>query len=212
MAKKYDIRVCDIDANGQKKWHEEHGIMASSTQELINIYNMCGQEIQILHEYQDEESKNYGHQKLLNPDKVNMSTGYGATGLMKVSLEDQKKVDELVSKQTQEVPKEQTLINQIPQQIKQVEQKIVVKEPPKYFNIGGIKCKMENGKFYQKQWMRLSDEEMSEIRIVSDKSNKICPIKDKHIEVLKWVLTEDAEKDAENTTTTEEKKLELLND
>jgi len=200
MANKYDIRVCDIDANGQKKWHEESGIMAGSAQELMNIYKMCGQEIQILHEYQDDEAKNYGHQKMLKAEDVQMSSGLGATGLMKVSEEDQKKIEEFEKNESIPVKPQTSSPRYLEGQ--------KVSEPPKFFTISGIKCKMENGKFYQKQWVRLSDEETSEIRIVSDKNNKITTLKDKHIEVLKWVITEDSDSVVEKPVESEK---ELIN-
>lgn len=215
MAKKYDIRVGETDSNGSVKWHEESGVMAGSPQELAQLYKMCGQQVQILREYQDDESKNYGKQKLLDPNKVQMNTGYGGTGLMKVSPEEQAAMDKVLNN-TNSTPIPTLTPPQSPEPQKKVEQVYrpvpppveIIKDSPKYFSIGGIKCKMENGKFYQKQWMKISEEEASEIRIVSDKNNKICPMTNKHFEVLKWVLTEDSE-NKDNTPT--EKGQELLN-
>lgn len=66
-----------------------------------------------------------------------------------------------------------------------------VKEEPKYFTIAGIECKQENGKIYQKQWMRISEVEMANYRLISDKNNKILPMVGKHLEIQKWVLSED---------------------
>lgn len=203
MAKKYDIQVFEIDSSGQKKGHMESGIMANSPQELINIYKMCGQEIQIIREYSDDESQNYGKTKHLNPDEVQINTAMGGTGMMKISEEEQKRIEDFEKMKSNNSKLQQTSSYTIPTQNKVELPK--VKEPVKYFTIGGIKCKMENGKFYQKQWIRLSDEEASEIRIVSDKNNKICELKDKHIEIMKWVMTEDAEEN--NSDTTEEREL-----
>lgn len=213
MAKKYDIVVSEVDSSGGMKQHNETGVMAGSTQELVQLYKMCGQQIKIIREYQDDESKNYGKQKLLDPNKVQMNLGYGGTGLMKVPPEVQADIDKTVNNANiAQIP---TLATP-PEPKERVEQVYrptpvpaeVPKDPPKYFSIGGIKCKLENGKFYQKQWMKISEEEASEIRLVSDKNNKICPTTNKHFEVLKWVLTEDSEK-SDNPTS--ENCKELLN-
>ena len=214
MAKKYDIRVGETDSNGSVKWHDEPGVMAGSPQELIQLYRMCGQQIQIMREYQDEESKNYGKEKLLDPSKVQMNTGYGGTGLMKVTPEEQAEIDKILNNtNTTPIPALAAPPKPPEQKVEQVYRPApppveIIKDPPKYFSIGGIKCKMENGKFYQKQWMKISEEEASEIRIVSDKNNKICPMTNKHFEVLKWVLTEDSEYKDNSPI---EKKQELLN-
>ena len=189
MAKKYDIRVGETDSNGSVKWHDEPGVMAGSPQELIQLYRMCGQQIQIMREYQDDESKNYGKQKLLDPNKVLNNTNTTPIPTLAAPPEPPEK-------------KMEQVYRPVPPPVE------IIKDPPKYFSIGGIKCKMENGKFYQKQWMKISEDEASEIRIVSDKNNKICPMTNKHFEVLKWVLTEDSE-NKDNTPT--EKGQELLN-
>lgn len=133
-----------------------------------------------------------------------MNTAMGGTGMMRVSEDEQKRIEEFEKSKANNPQSKQT-----PTYIKPTQS---TTEPPKpketikFFTIGGIKCKMENGRFYQKQWIRLSDEEASEIRIVSDKNNKICELKDKHIEVMKWVVTEDSEE-----TTTETVERELIN-
>ena len=62
------------------------------------------------------------------------------------------------------------------------------KTPPKYFTVGGIECKVEDGKVYQKQWIRIDNDQLNSFRIISDSSNKIIPLTGKHIEQKKWVL------------------------
>lgn len=79
----------------------------------------------------------------------------------------------------------------VPQQVKTVEQK----RPPKFYKIGGIEVKDDNGKIYQKQWMKLSDAEAKNIRIVNDKTNSIVNLSGKHFEMLKWILVENSESD-----------------
>jgi len=193
MAKKYDILVFDTDVTGGKKIEKQTGVMAGSPQELIRMYSMCGQKIQIEREYEDAESKNYGHQEHLDPSKVVMNTTLGGGGLMKVSPEEQKRIDEIEQKQSEIrncITSEQTDSGVVGNPRVLTPPK---NEPSKFFIVGGIKCKMENGRVYQKQWMRLTDEESEEFRVISDKSNKICPLKDKHIEVMKWVIAETPE-------------------
>ena len=57
MAKKFDIIIHDQDP--QVKSVKESGVIAASVQDLISTYKMCGQNVEIVREYEDEESKNY---------------------------------------------------------------------------------------------------------------------------------------------------------
>lgn len=66
---------------------------------------------------------------------------------------------------------------------------------PKYYKIGNIDIKDDNGTIYQKQWVRLSDDEASNFRIVNDKTNALVTLKGKSIEMKKWIRVEDAEDD-----------------
>ena len=72
-------------------------------------------------------------------------------------------------------------------------------EPVKFFKVGSVECKLENGKVYQRQWMQLTDQEMSNYRLISDSSNKIVSMNGKHLEAKKWVL---AESDTDDGTAT----------
>lgn len=78
----------------------------------------------------------------------------------------------------------------------------IAKRPAKYYKIGGIEVKNDNGKIYQKQWMKLSEAEAKNIRIVNDKTNAIVNLNGKHFEMMKWILVEDSESD--ETTSLEE--------
>ena len=69
------------------------------------------------------------------------------------------------------------------------------KAKPKYYKIGNIDIKDDNGIIYQKQWVRLSDDEASNFRIVNDKTNALVALKGKSIEMKKWIRVEDAEDD-----------------
>ena len=64
-------------------------------------------------------------------------------------------------------------------------------EPPKYFTVSGVECKLENGKVYQRQWVRLAGADAEAFRLVNDANNKIVPIDGKHIEQKKWVLIQE---------------------
>lgn len=71
--------------------------------------------------------------------------------------------------------------------------------PIKYFTVGGIDCKLENGKVYQKQWVKLVPAEAENIRVISDANNKVMNMNGKHIEMQKWVLA-DTSSDTISTT------------
>ena len=58
---------------------------------------------------------------------------------------------------------------------------------PQYYKIGDVEIKIENGVSYQKQFMRLTEAEASNIRIVDDKTNRTINLKGKHIEMKRWV-------------------------
>lgn len=91
------------------------------------------------------------------------------------------------SNQQDSVVQKQPIV--VPTQSIQQERKI--KEPAKYFNVGGVECKMEDGKIYQKQWMRILGTEVGNYRLISDANNREISLNGKHIEVLKWVVIED---------------------
>lgn len=66
---------------------------------------------------------------------------------------------------------------------------------PRFFKIGDIDVKDDNGVIYQKQWVKLTEAEASNIRIVNDKSNSIVNLSGKHIEMKKWILVNRTEDD-----------------
>lgn len=61
-------------------------------------------------------------------------------------------------------------------------------EPPKFFEIGGVKCKLEDGKMFQEQWVRV---DAAKYRLVADTTNKLVSMNGKHLEMLKWIQIED---------------------
>ena len=68
----------------------------------------------------------------------------------------------------------------------------IPKTKPKIVTIGDIEVKYDNGKVYQKQWMKLTPVEASNFRVVNDTNNKIVPLNGKHIEAKRWTLVEEA--------------------
>ena len=71
----------------------------------------------------------------------------------------------------------------------------IAKAKPKYYKVGDIEIKDDNGKIYQKQWMKLSDSEASNIRVVNDKNNALVNLNGKHIEMKRWILVETSDAD-----------------
>lgn len=67
------------------------------------------------------------------------------------------------------------------------------KSKPKFYKIGDIEIKNDNGKIYQKQWMKLSETEATNFRIVNDKTNALVNLNGKHLEMKKWVLVENSD-------------------
>lgn len=76
-----------------------------------------------------------------------------------------------------------------------VHQPVIEKRPIKFYRVGDIEIKDDNGKIYQKQWMKLSDIEASNLRVINDKNNAIVNLAGKHIEMKKWILVETIEDD-----------------
>lgn len=181
--------------------------MAPSPQYLINLYAQCGDKIQILEELPpDEETRNYGKMNISDAIRGSQTQGWAAKGslgsghMMNLNASEaeiqalQKMHGEKVSSgQTPPPPQGTAAPPQVQPQVQQAAPSAPPPAPaqPTYFKIGSIECKMENGKVYQKQWMRVTETEMSNYRLISDKNNKILPMDGKHLEVLKWAISED---------------------
>lgn len=97
------------------------------------------------------------------------------------------------AKPVQNIAPQQTQPNNIQNNTKQHAEQIIEKRKPKFYKIGNIEIKDDNGKIYQKQWLKLTDEEMSNFRIVNNKNNAVVNLKDKSIEMKRWVLVENSE-------------------
>lgn len=77
----------------------------------------------------------------------------------------------------QQVHQAQTVVQQVP----------AAKQKPRFYSVGGIEIKDDNGKIYQKQWMKLSEKEAQNFRLVNDANNKIASMNGKHLEMKRWV-------------------------
>lgn len=97
------------------------------------------------------------------------------------------------AKPVQNIAPQQIQPNNIQNNTKQQAEQNVEKRKPKFYKIGNIEIKDDNGKIYQKQWLKLTDEEMSNFRIVNNKNNAVVNLKDKSIEMKRWVLVENSE-------------------
>ena len=84
---------------------------------------------------------------------------------------------------------------QVPQVQTVVQQASVIKQKPRFYSVGGIEIKDDNGKIYQKQWMKLSEKEALNFRLVNDANNKIASMNGKHLEMKRWVAVETSSED-----------------
>ena len=86
---------------------------------------------------------------------------------------------------------------QVQQQVTQavVQQASVIKQKPRFYSVGGIEIKDDNGKIYQKPWMKLSEKEAQNFRLVNDANNKIASMNGKHLEMKRWVAVETSNED-----------------
>lgn len=74
---------------------------------------------------------------------------------------------------------------------------IIKKSKPRFFKVGDVELKDDNGKIYQKQWIRLTDIEASNLRVINDKTNAIFNLNGKHIEMKKWILVDSTDEEQE---------------
>jgi len=202
--RKFRFIVTNNGENGGMSMREQPQIaIAPSPQYLVNLYAASGDKIQILEELPpDGETRNYGKIDIAKMAGANQTQGWQAKGGLGSGKmidgpvnEDQLKALEAMHGNNPQptAPQQPT---QAPAQQAPVQQQQTPATPPPsaqstYFKIGSIECKMENGKVYQKQWMRVSETEMANYRLISDKNNKILPMTGKHLEVLKWAISED---------------------
>lgn len=171
--KTYDILVLEPNPDGTKKQFAVNGVKAHSPKELMALYAADGAQIRILKEYgATQQSAPQATQQQQPQFKMREFSDPAAALNKPVEPELKQAFHEFM--------------------------KAPVKEPPKYFEIGGVKCKLENGKMYQEQWVKV---DASKYRLIADATNKLISMNGKHLETLKWVQienTEEKEGDVEN--------------
>ena len=196
LIRKFEIRLYndDVDEAGNQKLEyvpTEHPIIVSAAnkkelEEALKIYKDCGQIPKILREVDpptkeqlkmfDKQLKAYAEYKagkITAEEAIEKATG------KKVSAPQQ---EETPQQSEYEPPRKLT--------IRQPERNAPIKQPPKYFKVGDIELKEDNGKMYQKQFIALTDVEASNIRVVDNKTNRILNLNGKRIEMKKWILVE----------------------
>ena len=201
IERKFELAVFDIDertdVNGidhpeMRRVHSDFPIIVKARSpaelnEILNQYKMCGQVAKIIREIDP-------------PANV--------------------KVQANVSPQIQDTAKEQVLVtspsqsssqvsSQVSSQASSLEKEVVkntasecvklVRPKPKIVTIGDTQIKYDGAKVYQKQWVKLNQNEAGQIRIVNDSNNQILNLNGKHIEILRWVMIEDQDSDDDST-------------
>ena len=191
----FDIEVFENDIENGNSSRREVGVFAPNRQALVGIYDKCGERIRIIREYESDAGTAASQEK---------APGDAGTG----GNTPAKKTEPA----TQEKAKVDSKPAEVPPPTKNIPAKAVlpsgsdtpvpVKQPakPKFFSVAGIECKMENGKVYQKQWVKLLGQSASNYRLISDKNNREIPLVGKHLEVLKWVSVEDEEQEQLNSS------------
>ena len=160
--KTYDIIVFDVDDAGRQKQTPVNGVKATSPQELVSLYASCDQKIRILKEYDTDPSPPLPKIPSPPPEVQRvLDSPSEKKNLSSRTIEE--KIDDIVDKPAKH-------------------------EAPHFFEVGGIKCKMENGRVYQEQWCKV---DASKYRLISDANNKEISMNGKHLETLKWVLIEE---------------------
>ena len=185
--KEFDIIKISQDEDGRTMQTPESGVKAMSPQELINLYAACGEKIRILRMRDIANPV----QTPLPPMPPKNGSSAAAKKIPEITVTQAKPAEFI--KPSQADQSYASPAPQLPPRPSRKEEAIEEKIPekPKFFKISGIDCKLDNGKLYQKQWMSVGANEISSIRILSRKSNKIIPLDDKVIEVLKWVEVKD---------------------
>ena len=198
--RKFRFIIINSGEGGQMSMREEPQIaIAPSPQYLVQLYAASGDKIRILEELPpDEETKNYGKfdvDKALTGGKDGAWAAKGSLGAGTM-MGIQGGESEIEALRAMHSGGKQVQPQQTPQQAHQGQTPPPQqKSEPKYFNVNGMECKIENGKLYQRHWMAVGEQEMANYRLISDKNNRILPMTGKHLEVMKWVIVEE---DAQN--------------
>ena len=178
LVRKFELEVFEEDLDtpsGWKKVRYDKPLIVEVTspkelQDKLALYKDCGQMAKVVREIDP-------------PTKEQI-----AAAQQQATLAVQQKMQApIVQAAPQQVAIQQPILQAAPQPI-QVRK-------PKYYKVGDIEIKDDNGKIYQKQWMKLTNAEASNFRLVSDKNNAIASMNGKHLEMKKWVLVQNSEED-----------------
>lgn len=180
LIRQFEIAVYDVtinDSTGKEEYRpiaytQPVIVEARSLQELNNklaIYHQCGQRAKVIREVNPSQNA----EKLMQQNSAEIANE---------QLKSCQK-NEVVNKPAIEATHESMSIAQLS------------KRKPKIYRLGDIEIKDDNGKIYQKQWMKLTDTEAANFRIISDKNNSVTSLAGKHIEMKKWVLVENSADD-----------------
>ena len=177
LVRKFELEVFEEDldtASGWKKVRYDKPLIVEVTspkelQDKLALYKDCGQMAKVVREIDP-------------PTKEQIAAQQQAT--LAVQQQMQAPIAQAAS---QQVAIQQPILQAAPQPIQA--------RKPKYYKVGDIEIKDDNGKIYQKQWMKLTNAEASNFRLVSDKNNAIANMNGKHLEMKKWVLVQNSEED-----------------
>ena len=177
LVRKFELEVFEEDLDTPSSWKKVRYdkpliVEVTSLKELqdkLALYKDCGQMAKVVREIDP-------------PTKEQIVTQQQAT--LAVQQQMQAPIAQAAS---QQVAIQQPILQAAPQPIQA--------RKPKYYKVGDIEIKDDNGKIYQKQWMKLTNTEASNFRLVSDKNNAIASMNGKHLEMKKWVLVQNSEED-----------------
>ena len=178
LVRKFELEVFEEDLDtpsGWKKVRYDKPLIVEVTspkelQDKLALYKDCGQMAKVVRE--------------IDPPTKEQIVAAQQQATLTVQQQMQAPI---VQAALQQVAIQQPILQAAPQHI-QVRK-------PKYYKVGDIEIKDDNGKIYQKQWMKLTDTEASNFRLVSDKNNAIANMNGKHLEMKKWVLVQNSEED-----------------
>ena len=178
LVRKFELEVFEEDLDtpsGWKKVRYDKPLIVEVTspkelQDKLALYKDCGQMAKVVREIDP-------------PTKEQIAAAQQQANL----AVQQKMQAPIVQAAPQQVAIQQPILQAAPQPIQT--------RKPKYYKVGDIEIKDDNGKIYQKQWMKLTNAEASNFRLVSDKNNAIASMNGKHLEMKKWVLVQNSEED-----------------
>ena len=177
LVRKFELEVFEEDLDTPSGWKKVRFdkpliIEVTSLKELqdkLALYKDCGQMAKVVREIDP-------------PTKEQIAAQQQAT----LAVQQQMQAP-IAQAAPQQVAIQQPILQAAPQPIQT--------RKPKYYKVGDIEIKDDNGKIYQKQWMKLTNAEASNFRLVSDKNNAIANMNGKHLEMKKWVLVQNSEED-----------------